>query len=199
MFVRGGTVVRSAADCNLKLRNEAQTVRFRSSTPVLSVGFSLSKQMLHQISLYMDEQWEMCAVIPWPPLKDSQCLPPWLMFSVCSYGCSWAYASGFFVFVVVFFWFFCLSLRILAVTDLGLLFRIWKGPQNINLVWSLLNLNYIFQNSSYQVISLGGLGGGWDLAIDARTRREWIWLFSSTAYLMPCGSACQQSVCSEEI
>lgn len=51
--------------------------------------------MLHQISSYMDEQREMCAVTPWPPLKYSQRLSSWLMFPVCSYGCSWAYACVF--------------------------------------------------------------------------------------------------------
>lgn len=103
----------------------------------------------------------MCAVTLWPPLKDSQCLSPWLMFSVCSYGCSWAYASVFFFF---FYSFSCLSLRFSAATEsliifihIGAFFAIGTGLRNINLVWSLLNLNYIFQNSSYQVISLGGV------------------------------------------
>lgn len=167
--------------------------------------------MLHQISLYMDEQWKICAVTLWPPLKDSQCLSPWLMFSVCSYGCSWAYASVFFFFFFSFF--SCLSLRFSAATEsliifihIGAFFAIGTGRRNINLVWSLLNLNYIFQNSSYQVISLGGFcgrGGGGCLyqtgPIDAWTGWEFIWLFSSAAYLMPSGSSWQQSMFSEEI
>lgn len=47
------------------------------STLVPPVVSALSKQMLHQISLYMAEQWEFRTVTSWPPLKDSRCLPPW--------------------------------------------------------------------------------------------------------------------------
>lgn len=59
-----------------------------------------------------------------------------------------------------------------------LLFR--KVLRNINLVWSLLHLNYIFQNSSYQVISLGalvGLGGRryirWSRSMPRQDRNEY--------------------------
>lgn len=64
-------------------------------------------------------------------------------------------------------YFSCLSIGTSAATEsliifihIGSYFGIGTGLGNINPVWSLLHLNYIFQNSSYQVISLGGFCQG---------------------------------------
>lgn len=59
--------------------------------------------MLHQISLYLAEQWELRTVTPWPLFKDTQrisCHSPWLLSWVCATcvpllpACSWTYGSG---------------------------------------------------------------------------------------------------------
>lgn len=122
VFARGGTVVRSAADCNLKLRDEAQTGLFRSSTLVLSVGFfPLQTDAPSNLFIHGWAVGDVCC----HSMASAQRLPvssPWLMFSVCSYGCSWACASRFFLFLFSVFIFFLLL------------------PSNFSRAWSTNNI-----------------------------------------------------------